>query len=286
MKENIRRIIPFAISAVTIIVTLIIQFAVFSVNDKFSWSKFLPQLAINIFLLVSMAVIWINAGTDRAKREDNSAYKDNSALYAVQIKHITDGNHLGDLRAFCRVKTEEALSAKITVTLVNVGIDRKCYDDTLKNLTDEQLIADGYNRRQIRAIHRIKSGRVRVEPIRAMDILSDSKTVDDCGVNYDEQADKARRISFRAIRSVFTALILAILSIEPAQDITNIAAWVMFFMRLFTIVWTAYSSEHEGYTRITETKNKVILRRIAFLHEFDEWASVPRLNKGNEDKHE
>lgn len=283
MKESIRRFIPLAISAVTIIVTLILQFAVFSVNENFDWSEFLPQLAINIFLLISTAVVWINAGTERAKSEENSAYKNNSALYAEQIKKVTDGSKLGDLRAFCRVKTDEARDMKITVTLANVGIDRKLYDATLKNLTKAQLKSDGYNRRQIRVIDRINNGRVRVAPIRAMDLLSDSRTVDDCGVNYDEQADKARRISFRAVRSVFTALILAVLSIDPAQDITNIAAWVMFFMRLFTIVFTAYSSEHEGYARITETKNKVILRRIAFLHEFDEWAGVPRLVTGKSD---
>lgn len=283
MKENIRRYIPLTISAVTIIVTLILQFAVFEINEKFDWSKFLPPLAINIFLLVSTSVVWINAGTDRAKREDKSAYKNNSALYAEQIKKVTDNNKLGELRAFCKVKTNEARDARITVVLANVGIDRSLYESTLKHLTKTQLKADGYNRRQIRAINGVKNGRVRVASIRAMDLMSDSRTLDDCGVNYDEQADKARRISFRAVRSIFTALVLAMLSIEPAQDITSISAWVMFFMRLFTIVFTAYSSEHEGYARITETKNKVILRRIAFLHEFDEWASVPRLVTGKSD---
>ena len=78
-------------------------------------------------------------------------------------------------------------------------------------------------------------------------------------------------------------LVLALLAIDLARDITNLNAWIMFAMRLFTIVWTAFSSEHEGYARITETKNKVILRRIAFLHEFDEWASVPRLVTGKSD---
>jgi len=281
MKESIKRIIPFGISAFTVIVTLVLQFVVFSVNEEFSWSEFVPQLVINIFLLVSTAIIWINSGTDRAKREEKSAYRDNSALYAVQIKKVTDGNRLGDLRAFCRVKTAEALESKITAALANVGIDRKTYDETLKNLTKIQLKSDGYNRRQIRIIERVRNGKIRVTPIRAMDLMSDSKTPDDCGVNYDEQADKVFRISARAVRSIFTALILAVLSIDPAQDIGNIAAWVLFFMRLLTIVWTAYSSEHEGYARITETKNKVILRRIAFLHEFDEWASVPRLNGRN-----
>lgn len=280
MKDTIRRFIPFALSAITIAVTLIVQFAVFSINDKFSWSEFLPKLIINIFLLVTTAVVWINSGTDRAKREEKSAYKTNSGIYAQQIKAVTDDSRLGDLREFCRIKTEEMRSNKITVLLANVGIDRNTYDSALYKLTSIELKGKNYTRRQIRIIRRIQGGRVRVKPIRAMDLLSDSKTNDDCGVNYNEQADKTLRISFRAIRSVFTALILAVLAIDPAQDIANIAAWVMFFMRLFTIVWTAYSSEHEGYARITETKNKVVLRRIAFLHEFEEWSRVPKLSKG------
>lgn len=298
MKERIRRGIPLIISAVTIAVTLIIQFAAFSVNEKFDWNQFLPQLIVNIFLLVTTAVVWINAGTDKAKREEPSAYKTNNALYAGEIKNITDDGKLGSLREFCRIKTEEMLDRTITVLLASVGIDRDQYDGKRNNndkenenengkrlceLTRLELKGKGYTRRQIRVIMRIQNGKVHVKPVRAMDLLSDSKTNDDCGVNYDEQADKVLRISFRAIRAVFTALILAVLAIEPAQDITNIAVWVLFAMRLFTIVWTAYSSNREGYTRITETKNKVILRRIAFLHEFSEWTNAPKLNKGKSD---
>lgn len=281
MKERIKRGIPFIISAVTIVVTLIIQFAVLSVNDKFSWSEFIPKLLINIFLLVTTAIVWINSGTDRAKREEKSVYKTNAGIYAQQIKAVTDSNRLGDLREFCRIKTEEMRDNKITVLLANVGIDRNIYDSSLYKLTRIELKGKDYTRRQIRTIRRIQNGRVRVEPVRVMDLLSDSKTPDDYGVNYDEQEDKVQRISFRAARSIFFALILAVLAIGPAQDIANISAWVMFSMRLLTIVWTAYSSEHEGYARITETKNKVILRRIAFLHEFNEWAGVPRLNAGD-----
>lgn len=271
MKEFIKRHIPLVISLLTIIVTVVIQFAVFSINEEFSWTEFVPQLIVNIFLLITTAIVWINAGTDRAKHEEKSPYKDNASLYSIKIKEITDKNRLGELREFCRVKTEEMRERKITALLANVGIDRNLYDKELCSLKRTELKDKGYTRRQIRVIIRIQNGRVRVEPVRAMDLMSDSKTPDDCGVSYDERNDKALRIGYRALRSIFVALILALIVIDPAQDITNIAAWVLFAMRLITIVWTAYSSEHEGYARITDTKNKVILRRIAFLHEFDEW---------------
>ena len=283
MKDNIRRIIPFVISGLTIIVTFVLQFVALDFDRAFSWSDFLPQFFINLFLLITTSVIWLNSGTDRAKNDDKSAYKQNVAIYATQIKKLTDDGRLADLRAFCKVKTDELLEIKITTVLANVGIDRKLYENTLKTLSVAKLKQDGYTRRQIRIIERVKNGKVRVTPIHYMDLLCDSRTMDDCGVNYDERADKTLRISFRAVRSAVMTLVLALLAIDLARDITNLNAWIMFAMRLFTIVWTAFSSEHEGYARITETKNKVILRRIAFLHEFDEWSSMPKLNKGKSD---
>ncbi len=281
MKDGIKRFIPILVSSLTIVVALVLQFAVFSINDEFVWSEFLPQLIINIFLLITTSVLWINSGTDRAKREEKSAYKDNTSIYAGLIKKVTDNGRLEALRSFCLAKTDELRESKITTVLANVGIDRTLYEKTLKDLSVAELKRDGWNRRQRKVIKRVKNGKVRVKPIHYMDLLSDSKTVDGCGVNYDERADKAWRISFRAVRSIFTALILALIAIDPAQNITDISAWALFFMRLFTTVWTAYSSDREGYTRITDTKNKVILRRIAFLHEFDEWNSAPRLNLAN-----
>lgn len=283
MKDNIRRIIPFVISGLTIIVTFVLQFVALDFDRAFSWSDFLPQFFINLFLLITTSVIWLNSGTDRAKNDDKSAYKKNVAIYATQIKKLTDDGRLADLRAYCKVKTDGLLDSKITTVLANVGIDRKLYENTLKTLSVAKLKQDGYTRRQIRTIEYVRNGRVRVTPIHYMDLLCDSRTMDDCGVNYDERADKTLRISFRAVRSAVMTLVLALLAIDLARDITNLNAWIMFAMRLFTIVWTAFSSEHEGYARITETKNKVILRRIAFLHEFDEWASVPRLVTGKSD---
>ena len=43
MKDNIRRIIPFVISGLTIIVTFVLQFVALDFDRAFSWSDFLPQ---------------------------------------------------------------------------------------------------------------------------------------------------------------------------------------------------------------------------------------------------
>lgn len=280
--KHIKRVIPFAVSGFAIMVLLFLQFTVLSLNDAFLWKEFLPTLAVNITLLVTTAITWINAGTQRAKFQEKSAYKDNAALYGARVKAITDSGQLSQLRAFCKVKSDELLEEKKTVALANVGIDRKIYNSELSGLTEEELIKDGYASRQIKVIRRVKDGKIRVKPINSMDILSDSRTVDGLGINYNERADKTARIAARAVQSVIISTCLALFIPDLADDITNIAAWAMFLLRVYIIIYTAFSSEREGYTRITETKNKVILRRIAFLYEFAEWVQVPKLNIGKE----
>lgn len=274
MKDNIQRALPFAISGLMVITLLIIRFTVLKTNDEFAADEFVPQLMVNLFLIVTTSIVWLNSGSERAKAQENSAYKSNCRLYADHIKKITDNERLGVLREFCDKKTADMLDNKITVMLASVGIDRKTYDTVLKTLSAKQLKDDGYKYRQRRVIVRINDGRVRVKPIRYMELLSDSRAVDEYGVNYDERADKAVRIIFRALRSAVTALALALLAPEPAKNITDIGAWALFLMQVCTIVYAAFSSEREGYARIAHTKNKVILRRIAFLHEFEEWASA------------
>ena len=277
MKDGIRRALPFAISGLMVVTLMVIRFTVLKPNDEFSADEFFPQLFTNLFLIITTSVVWLNSGTERAKSQ-NVPYRDNCKLYATHIKQITDAGQLGELRSFCCQKTEEMLDNKITVLLANVGIDRNTYAANLKGMTSKQLKAAGYKFRQRRTVVRISDGRVRVKPIKYMELLSDSKTINEYGVNYDEHADKAIRITLRALRSAVIALALALLAPEPAKNITDIGVWALFLMQVCAIVVAAFSSEHEGYARIADTKNKVILRRIAFLHEFDEWESMPRLS--------
>ena len=280
----LKRIIPFTISGFSIVVLLFLQFAVLRTNEEFSWSEFLPTLLVNITLLITTAITWINAGTERAKSQEQSAYKDNNTIYSNQIKDITDAGELSQLRAFCEAKTHDLLEEKKIVALANVGIDYKTYQYTLANMSVEELANANYAKRQIKAIQRVKNGKIRVKPISSIDILSDSRTIDGVGVNYNERADKSVRIAIRAFKAVLISTFLALCVPDLAEDITSIAAWAMFLLRCYTIIYTAFSSEREGYARITDTKNKVIMRRIAFLNEFAEWVKVPKLNPGKEEK--
>ena len=143
MKDNIQRALPFAISGLMVITLLIIRFTVLKTNDEFAADEFVPQLMVNLFLIVTTSIVWLNSGSERAKAQENSAYKSNCRLYADHIKKITDNERLGVLREFCDKKTADMLDNKITVMLASVGIDRKTYDSVLMTLSAKQLKDDG-----------------------------------------------------------------------------------------------------------------------------------------------
>ena len=60
---NIKRIVPFTISALMIVTVLLLQFTVLSVNKQFNWREFVPQLLINTALITTTAIVWLNSGS-------------------------------------------------------------------------------------------------------------------------------------------------------------------------------------------------------------------------------
>lgn len=277
--DKIKRAMPFLISGLMILTLFVIRFVVFRMNEAFDVNQFFTNLIVNIFLLVSMALTWMSSGTDRAKREEKSAYRANTVAYGKKIDEITRNGQLNLLRVFCAQKTDEMREKAETATLTRVGIDRAVYAD-LKALTVAELKKKGYLKRQIRAVRRVAEGRVKVRPIELLELLTDSKGKGDYDVHYDERADKAARTGFRVLKSVVMGAWFALAAPALSQDILNIEVWALFCFQLFTIAWTAWSAEREGYGQIAEVKNKVILRRISFLDEFNEWVKVPKLGEG------
>lgn len=277
--ERIKRAVPFLISGLMIVTLFIIRFVVFSMNENFDANQFFTQLAINMFLLVAMSLTWMHSGTDRAKRQDKSAYRCNVTQYGKKIEEVTESGRLNQLRVFCKQKTEEMREKKETLVLVRAGIDRAVYKD-LREMPVAELKEKGYARRQIRAVRRVAEGRVRCREINVLELLTDSHGRGDYDVHYDERMDTAARTGFRVLRSIVTATVLALLVPALSEDITNIAVWAMFCIQLFTTAYTAFSAEREGYSQIADVKNKVIMRRIAFIDEFNEWSKVPKLGEG------
>lgn len=279
VMEKIKRAMPLMLSGIMVITVFIIQFIVVSFNDELRWNEFLSQLAVNMFLLVSTAIIWMNTGTDRAKKEEPSAYGDNCAAYSKKVATVSDNGQLRALRNFCRVKTEEARADKMRRMLNSVGLDTEDYAEK-KNASKNELRQDGYTRRQIRMIRGIRGGMVRVRPIQAMELMADSKGKAEYKISYNEFADKVIRLVVMALKSAAMATVLALLTVEVSYNITDITVWALFFFKLLTILYTAITAEREGYYQIAQTRNRVILQRIEFLNEFEEWVKVHRLNPG------
>ena len=277
VMEKIKRAMPLILSGIMVITVFMIQFIVVSFRAGFLWRDFLSQLAVNLFLLVGTATIWMNAGTDRAKTEEPSAYSDNCAAYSGKVAAVSGNGQLRALRDFCRIKTEEMRTDKIRRMLNSVGLDMSDYTD--RRCADKaELKGDGYTRRQIRMLRRLRDGRVRVRPVQVMEIMADSKGKAGYETAYNEDADKAVRLVLRVIKSVVMATVLALLAFDLSSNIRDLTVWALFFFKLLTILYTAFSAEREGYLQIAQTRNRVILQRIEFLNEFEEWVKVPRLN--------
>ena len=261
VMEKIKRAMPLILSGIMVITVFMIQFIVVSFRAGFLWRDFLSQLAVNLFLLVGTATIWMNAGTDRAKTEEPSAYSDNCAAYSGKVAAVSGNGQLRALRDFCRIKTEEMRTDKIRRMLNSVGLDMSDYTDR-RYACKAELKGDGYTRRQIRMLRRLRDGRVHVRPVQVMEIMADSKGKTGYETAYNEDADKAVRL----------------VAFDLSSNIRDLTVWALFFFKLLTILYTAFSAEREGYLQIAQTRNRVILQRIEFLNEFEEWVKVPRLN--------
>lgn len=281
MMGKVKRAMPFIITAIMVAAAFIIRFMVIEPNTTRGAGYWLT-MGLNAAIIVAMALTWMASGTDRAKSETDSPYKKNSAEYSRRIAELERESRLTQLTEFCKQKTQELLDNRINAQLASVCIDRATYESTLKRMTAEQLMADGYSKKQVRVIERIRDGRIKVRPLNAMELMTNNRAKQGYDVHYNENAEKAVSIAVRVVKSVVTGAALALISFDLASNITDLTVWAMFLMQLGTIAFTAWSSEREGYEQIATTKNQVLLRRIMFLNMFSEWARIPRLEAGKE----
>lgn len=276
--EKIKRVIPFLLTALIIVVVLLIEFTTLYPNsiDESFWLT----LGVNTIIIVATALIWLASGKHRAKTEEGSSYHKNAATYSDQISEIEENKNFSNLNVFCDIKTEELRQKRVIAILSSACIDVEEYEQ-IKSDTDEELKNKHYTIKQIRAINRVRNGgaafeRLRknsliVKPIIAMELASNCEVKNPYDVHYSEAAEESKSVILRVLKSCIMAVALALVGFELSQDITSLTAWAMFFSKLVTILFTAWSSEKEGYEQIAVTKNQVILKRINFLNLFNEW---------------
>lgn len=278
--KRIRHVMPVIITAVMIILVFVLQFMV--LGGRKIDASFWLILTINSALLIAVAITWLSGGIDRAKSEKGTAYENNSEEYAKKIADVEKAGFYAKLEKFCEEKTQEMFDEKAKAILGKACIDYDKYIE-VKELSTEELIQNGFEKSQIKAIERVRhcgrfpealrSNCLKIRPLRSMELTTNNKVKNKYDIHYNENADKSISIFVRVLKSVVFAIALAFISIEPAKDITDISAWALFLLRLLTIIFTAWGAEREGYELITITKNAVILKRISFLSLFMEWAN-------------
>ncbi len=281
--DKIKRVIPFLLTALIVVVILLIEFTTLHPNsiDETFWLS----LAVNSLIIVAVALVWVASGKARARGEANSPYSKNAETYSNLISQIEEDKNFSALNKFCDLKTEELRQKRIVAILASACIDIDEYDE-IKSFTDQELKEKHYSCKQIKAINRVRNGGSSFEPLRknslcvkpiiAMELASNCVVKNPYDVHYNDAVDETRNLIIRILKSLIMAIGLALVSFELSQDITSIEAWAMFFSKLTTIFFTAWSSEKEGYEQIAVTKNQVILRRINFLNLFNEWLLTKR----------
>lgn len=273
MQEKLKRAMPLIISGIMIVLILLIEFVTMRGRDQIDVNSFIVSMVINAAIIVCTAVAWMTSGTDRAKRDESLDYSVNIRRYSEAVTEIHEAGKLSKLKAFCELKNTEARERKINAMLSSVYLDRREYEEKYKTMTKRELQGrarqgtDGnpdvlgslgkedmsgrkterLSGRQIRVILRIRQGKIRFRENRVQELMTNSKTRDDYGIHYDERLDKSLRLSIRVVKSVMIGAVLAFLIPDLSNRITDLTAWVMFVLKLITIVYTAWSAEREGF---------------------------------------
>ncbi len=281
--DKIKRAIPFILTALIVVVISLIEFTTLYPNsiDEAFWLS----LGVNTIIIVATALVWLASGKARAKSEQNSPYAKNAETYSNLISQIEEEKNFSELNKFCDEKTEELRQKRAIAILTSACIDVEEYEK-IKSETDDELKKKHYTRKQIKAVNRVRNGgacfegirknSLLVKPIIAMELASNCVVKNPYDVHYNDTIEETKAIVLRILKSCIMAIGLALVSFELSQDITSVEAWAMFFSKLTTILFTAWSSEKEGYEQIAVTKNQVILRRINFLNLFNEWLLTKR----------
>ena len=265
---------PFFITALMITVILFIELMRVGIADNVDYNEVLTKFIINCIIIVSMAITWSGSGSLRAKNQQGSPYSENVKRYSSEIDYIGKNGKLTALKIFCEEKTKEKLQIKSTKLLNSVSIDYNVYLNQLRSLSVEDLKKKRCTKKQIRIIEKIRKNKIKVKKINVMELMTDSSMSDEYDIHYNEYSASAKMLLYRIFKSALTAIILSLITIEPFQNITDLTYWTTFIMKLVTIIYTAFSAEKEGFKRIAETKNKVILKRLEFINLFKEWESA------------
>lgn len=252
IRENVAHII---FGAVIFCVVLLPFVQITSGDGKIDW----VDMCINIVLQMSVFIPY----RWRQKRISGTLdpYKANKVLYGEKVAEINANNRLELFGRFCEIKTEELKRTRQLQIVHAAGIDTERYDSGK---------FDGLNDKQKKAVE--KAARVKVKPVNALCITSNSNHVKDYGIDFDETVEDAKSTIGKILPMLMWVIVLAYIALD-ALSYGGIIAIVMIVFRVIMCLSAMFSGIMSGEGFVIK-KDRVIMRRIDFINLFNEWCAA------------
>lgn len=252
VRENVAHII----FGVVILCVVLLSFVQISSGDgEIDWLDFCINIALQMSVFIPYR--W------RQKRISGALdpYKANKVLYGEKVADMNANNRLRAFGEFCELKTAELKRAKQLQIVHAVGIDTELYDSgKFDGLTDKQK----------KAIE--KAARVKVKPVNALCITSNSTHIKDYGLDFDERVEDAVGLAGKIVPMLVWVVILAYITVN-ALSYGGIVAVVMIVIRILMCLSAMFTGIMSGEGFVIK-KDRVIMRRIDFINLFNEWCAA------------
>lgn len=288
--DKVKGLVPFVISALAMAVIIIYEFVAIGAKDSFDVKDFFMTFLVNAGLLITMMTVWRPSGKDRVRNNPGSSYSQNAATYGSLVSALNSYKLNGAFRTYCARKTEELLQAKREYKLSRVGLTWQDYESWNSRPAEKEPARriDRFrlrllDRRRRRCVEKIQQNRVKVKTLNPLTITTDSRVRvrNSYGVSYNEVLEEGLSTAFKIVQKLVTALVLGLITFEPAKDITDAASWMFFAIKLALCLTSAWGGYRDGEHQLAVRKNAVFKRRIKLLDEFFEEQGVDPLPKAH-----
>lgn len=252
VRENIAHIIFGAV----ILLMILLSFVNLTAGDgKVDWLGLCINIALQITIFIPYR--W------RQKRISGALdpYKANKVLYGERVAEMNANNKLRLFGKFCETKTAELKRARQLQIVHAVGIDTETYDGGNY---------DGLTVEQKKAID--KAARVKVKPVNALCITSNSTHIKDYGLDFDETAEDAKSTASKILPMLVWAVALSFIAFD-SFSYGGIMVAVIIVFRIVMCISAMFTGIMSGEGFVIK-KDRVIMRRIDFINLFNEWCAA------------
>lgn len=257
LKKSIFDVVALAIIAALMLASL----DAFDLVDLSSFDTFAFIVGWLPYFLASMLLssdlykkgVFVGKRTDKFESVANS--------YNELVSSLT-GQQIRDLTPFCKQYNEEALVNLRTSILKEGGIDYSLFEEKLKVLTKEQLLREGYNKEQIKAIKFAK--KARVKGINVNILMSSMDLADPTNIGKGEQELEKQNFTFSIIKYLASTILMSFI---VTKDISA-WGWSSLIGTSFKVMYVfakSFMSYFAGYDNMTISVLNHIARKTDIL---------------------